>query len=182
MTNSIVKKNVTLWPFLIGPAAMILVYAAHFGGMETIVSRRTNEHLALILLSIPLVCFLTQSIVNKKPFFYFMAALTASFFCREWHFAGTSKGIYVALVLLGIWGFMQKVQIFETIGNGRYKIWLFATFATYLLSQLIARRVFRSLCLPMEDQLHILLEETVETTAHVMLLIAGLAALKLKKC
>ena len=159
-----------MWPFLMGPAAMTLVYVAHLTGADDMVSRKTNENLALILLSIPLVCFFTQFLFYRKQFFFFMAALTVAFFCREWHFAGTSKGIYIALALLGVWGFMQKDKLFETIGNGRYKIWLFATFATYLLSQLIARRVFRYVCLPMEDQLHILLEETVETSAHLMLM------------
>jgi hypothetical protein len=51
MVKSFLKKYIPAWPFLFGPATMILVYAAHFGGMENIVSRRTNEYMTLILLN-----------------------------------------------------------------------------------------------------------------------------------
>ena len=102
--------------------------------------------------------------------------LSGAFFCREWHFAGTSTGVYVVLVLLGFWAFKQRRLFDKFIGKGRFRIWLFSAFATYLLSQLIARRFFRHLYLPQEAQLHINLEETVETMAHVMLIVVSFSA------
>ncbi len=167
------------WPLLLGPAAMLFVYIAHSSHREEFVSRGTNEYIALILLTVPLVNFLLQAFIYKSNFCLFMACLSAAFFCREWHFPGTSRGIYIALAILAFWGIKQKDVFLKTIGNGRFKIWLIATFATYLLSQLIARRVFRYVYLPLEDHLHIYLEETVETTAHLMLIVAGFAAWKL---
>jgi hypothetical protein len=178
MTKTYLKKYRPGWPFLLGPAAMVLVYAAYFLGVERTAFRHMNEMLALVLLSIPLTSFLAAAIRYKSHFHFFMAALSGAFFCREWHFYGTGNGIYVALVVLGVWGYTQKDTFFKTIGNGPYKMWLFATFGTYLLSQLIARRVFRFL--PYEDPLHIGLEETVETTAHLMLIVAGLAGWKVR--
>jgi hypothetical protein len=49
------------------------------------------------------------------------------------------------------------------------KVSLFGVMWTYLFSQLIARRVFRGI-FPNESLLHIPMEETVETAAHVFFL------------
>jgi hypothetical protein len=50
------------------------------------------------------------------------------------------------------------------------KVSLFGVLWTYLFSQLIARRVFRDI-LPNERLLHIPLEETAETFAHLSFLV-----------
>jgi len=47
--------------------------------------------------------------------------------------------------------------------------WWTATMAVYFLSVLISRRVFRHI-LPCEKELHIPLEEVMETMAHLMML------------
>ncbi|HEV55871.1 MAG TPA: hypothetical protein ENN87_00020 [Phycisphaerales bacterium] len=164
------------WPLLIGPLAMGVVYVADWAGHESLVSRQTNESLALVLLSIPLVLFLLRAKMLRSEMHLFMGLLCLAFFCREWHFAGTSKGIYVALALLGLWAVKRKAVLEAALGWGRLRMWLFATAMTYLLSQLIARRVFRYVGLPREADLHVLLEETVETAAHLMMIVAAVAA------
>ena len=50
---------------------------------------------------------------------------------------------------------------------------LFAVFMTYVLSQLVTRRVFRYVHLPLEGELHIYFEETIETTGHLMMNVAS---------
>ena len=167
------------WPMLLGPAAMLIVYIANADRQEQYVSKGPNERIALILLAVPLINFLLQSAVFKRGFCLFMACLSAAFFCREWHFPGTSVGIYIALAMLAFWAIKRKDDFEQYIGRGSFRIWLIATFATYLLSQLIARRVFHYVNLPLEEHLHIYFEETVETTAHLMLLAASFAAWKL---
>jgi hypothetical protein len=157
-----------------------MVYIAHFYDNQQWLGKAANERLALILLAVPVINFTLQTFLLKCNFSIFMAILSIAFFCREWHFPGTGTGIYVALALLAIWGVKQKDKFFEIIGNHKFRIWLFATFATYLLSQLIARRVFRYVHLPNEDELHIYFEETVETAAHIMLGVASFAAWKLR--
>ncbi len=164
------------WPLLIGPLAMAAVYVADWIDHESLVSRQTNESLALVLLSIPLVLFLLRAMMLRSELHLFMGLLCLAFFCREWHFAGTSKGIYVALALLGLWAVKRKAVLEAALGWGRLRMWLFATAMTYLLSQLIARRVFRYVGLPREADLHVLLEETVETAAHLMMIVAAVAA------
>jgi hypothetical protein len=52
---------------------------------------------------------------------------------------------------------MMKASLFEVLG-------------TYLFSQLIARQVFRNVY-PNERLVHVHLEETAETAAHLLLLV-----------
>jgi hypothetical protein len=161
------------WPMLLGPLAMVLVYIATMTGRESMVSRGSNEGIAMILLGICVIGFAAQAVKFRTEFPLFMLVLCVAFFCREWHFPGTSKGIYVALGLLAYWGISRKDR-FTITEQHPLNIWLWSTFATYLLSQLIARRVFRYVYLPREDQLHIFLEETVETTGHIAMIVTCL--------
>jgi hypothetical protein len=59
----------------------------------------------------------------------------------------------------------------DSLADRRLLLALVATGWAYLLSQLIARRVFRFV--PLEDVLHVPAEEVTETMAHTML--AGIA-------
>ena len=91
------------WPILLGPMAMLLVYLAKMIGQQWIVSRGFNESIALALVGVCIVGFAVQTIIFRSEFHLFMAVLCGAFFCREWHFAGTSNGIYVALGALCFW-------------------------------------------------------------------------------
>jgi hypothetical protein len=167
-----------LWPLLLGPAAMVWVYIANATGMRWFVSRGTNENMALALVGVSLLGFVIQAIIYRSEFHLFMAILCGSFFCREWHFAGTSNGIYVMLGILAFWAVKRKDALEGIVGEGHLKVWFWATFSGYVLSQLIARRVFRYVYLPQEAQLHVLFEESVETMAHIMMIVTCLIALK----
>ena len=68
--------------------------------------------------------------------------------------------------------------------NGKtIKIWLMATASCYVLSQVIARRVF-SLdhlgkyleILPMEGEYHIFFEEVFEVSGHVLMIVVSFLA------
>jgi len=105
-----------------------------------------------------------------------MAAFSAVLFCREWHFPGTGPGVYVGMALLAFWAVRRKAHLRASISVGPLRIWLWSVLATYALSQLIARRFFRHLGLPYEDEFHIALEETVETTGHLMMIVVLIVA------
>ncbi|MCF7955665.1 MAG: hypothetical protein K9M75_07685 [Phycisphaerae bacterium] len=179
------KSLCRLWPFLLGPAAMAWVYIAHAIGKGDLVSRGANEDIALILVGISVAGFGIQAIKYRQEFQFFMLALCAAFFCREWHFAGTSNGIYVALVLLAVWAVMRKDQLGSFFSGNAVEVWAWTAFSCYLLSQLIARRVFRYVHLPSEEEMHIFLEESVETMAHIVMIItciiSWVRAAKMKK-
>ncbi len=159
------------WPLIMGPVAMVMVYVAQALSPEQIAWRGANESMALILVGISVVGFGIQAIKYKQEFQFFMLALCAAFFCREWHFAGTSNGIYVALGVLAVWFFKRHHQIDGFFKGNAVEPWFWATFSCYALSQIIARRVFRYVYLPGEEEMHIYLEESVETMAHVVMAI-----------
>jgi hypothetical protein len=168
------------WPVLLGPLTIVLVYIARLFNLQWLFSRTPNENIALVLLGISLTGFIINTIIFRSEFHLFMAALCGAFFCREWHFPGTSKGIYIALALLAFWALKRRKELEKFIAKSLLKIWIPCTFGTYFLSQLIARRAFRSLHLPLEAQIHVPLEESVETIAHIMMIVVCLIAFKAK--
>jgi hypothetical protein len=159
------------WPLLMGPLAMAGVYIAQAVSKEQIAWRGANESMALVIVGISVIGFGLQAIKYKQEFQFFMLALCAAFFCREWHFAGTSNGIYVVLAILAVWFFKRQRQIDGFFKGNAVEVWFWATFSCYALSQIIARRVFRYVGLPGEEEMHIYLEESVETMAHLVMIV-----------
>jgi hypothetical protein len=165
-----------LWPVLLGPLAMVAVYTAWQLDRPGFYAKSPHERLAMPILSVPLLVFSIGAIVRQCSYLGLMAALSIAFFCREWNFKGTSRGVYVALIIIGILAIRYRHDIADRLKNPRLKIWMIATMASYALSQIIARRVFRHI-LPSEAIMHVPLEEVVETTSHLMLLITSLIAI-----
>jgi hypothetical protein len=121
----------------------------------------------------------TAAIRYRSEFHLLLAALTLGFFFREWHFEGTSGGVYLVVLGCVAWAALRRNQLANTYNGGRTRYWLISAIATYVLSQLIARRVFSASeldLLPYEAVLHISLEETVENVAHLMMLMTGIVA------
>jgi len=151
-------------------AAFLTVYLAYFAGWTTFYEKRTHEILALPILATAFFVYFARTCRERHPLFILLTALTGAFFFREWHFSGTSTGIYVALVVLAVlaWKWKEALKILHQWHP--MKVWLLAAFLTYGLSQFTARRGFRVLHLPLEYELHVGLEEVLETSAHLMLL------------
>lgn len=158
------------WPLGLPCAAFLLVYAAYCTGWSILYQKNIHETLALCILPAAFLSFLGRTCKEPHPLFLLLTGLTGAFFLREWHFKGTSTGIYIALGVLAVsaWRWRHSLKILHAWPS--MKIWLLAAFLTYGLSQFTARRGFRSLHLPLELELHVGLEETLETVAHLMLL------------
>lgn len=146
------------------------VYIAYFAGWTAFYEKRTHEILALPILAAAFFVFFARTCRERHPLFILLTALAGAFFLREWHFSGTSKGIYIALVVLAAlaWKWKEALKVLHQWLP--MKVWLLTAFLTYGLSQFTARRGFRVLHLPLEYELHVGLEEVLETAAHLMLL------------
>ena len=94
------------WPMLLGVVAMLAVWLAYCTEHPEFYAKAIHEKIALILTPLAAISFISCAIVYRRPFPMIMSALTTAFFLREWHFAGTSKGVYIALVVIGIWGYI----------------------------------------------------------------------------
>jgi hypothetical protein len=171
------KKEGTLirwWPVALPVIVFLMVYAAYFAGWSAFYQKHLHETLAMVILPIAFVIFLARTWKFRHPLYILLTCLTGAFFLREWHFRGTSTGIYIALAVLGFlaWQWRKDLEVLHQWVP--LKIWLIAAFLAYVLSQFIARRGFRILHLPLEKQLHVPLEEVLETVAHTMMLIISI--------
>ena len=166
------------WLTPIAPATLGLVYLCANQGWSSVLAKSSLERLALYLLAIACGAFFNHAVTRRDPLHVILGCLAVVFLCREIHFTGTSTGIYVALVVLVIWTVLWRDRLVSPLERGQMKSWLVATATMYLLSQLIARRVFaeRHLgILPQEELLNVALEEMFETVAHICLIVTSFA-------
>jgi hypothetical protein len=120
------------------------------------------------------VIYAGKALRTGNRLYILLAALAAALTCREIHFAGTSRGVYVALGVLALWATLWHRRLHRPLRNWRHTSWLLATFAAYFLSQLIARRAFRFV--PGEHAIHRSLEEGAETVAHLTFIVTACLA------
>ena len=93
----------------------------------------------------------------------------------------SKKLVDLFLVGMGLLAFGWHEKLFACLNRSMMqKASLFGVLWTYLFSQLIARRVFRGI-FPNESLLHVPMEETVETAAHLFFLIFVLFCLFVSK-
>ena len=113
-----------------------------------------------------------RSVVTRNPLYILLTGLAAVFTLREFHFDWVHSGVYVMLAALGVWAGLWRKRLAGPLRDSQHTSWLIATFAAYLLSQLIARRAFRAV--PGEGPIHRSLEECAETAAHLIFIATSL--------
>ena len=173
------KTLLSLWPFIFIPLAIMYVYVTSYFGFDWLCAKSFHEPLALPIVGMSVLSFFWLACKTKNELSIAMTFLNVAFFCREWHFAGTDKGIYIAISLFAGWFIYRREQIEEMITGKRIKIWLFATASCYLFSQIMARRVFSVNhlgLLPLEGEYFVSFEETLEGTAHLLMLVTSIVA------
>jgi hypothetical protein len=166
-----------------GLIALLSVYAVHHLNIYPwLITREFNESFAPLLVLVILAILLTKSFTSREPLIIYLAVLALVFFIREINdtvitiFGDTylfksKKLVDLLLVGMGLWAFAWHEKLFACLNRSMMqKITLFGVLWTYLFSQLIARRVFRGV-FPNESLLHIPMEETAETAAHLFFLI-----------
>jgi hypothetical protein len=171
------------WILLPGLLALLSVYAVHHLNIYPwLITRNFNESFAPWLVLVILAILLTKSFVSRDPLMIYLFVLALVFLVRELDdtvitifgepYLFTSKKLVdLLLVGMGLWAFGWHEKLFACLNRSMVqKVLLFGVLWTYLFSQLIARRVFRG-TFPNESLLHIPMEETVETAAHLFLLI-----------
>jgi len=163
------------WPVLLGPATILAVYVAFDLGVEKELQKGPLEVAAIVLTGFALLCWGVQAQRSRDAVAILVSFLALAFLQREIHFPGSDEILIVmGLVLLG-WVYAWWDRLAEPLALGHRWPWLAATGLTYLLSQLVARRVFSGF--PLEKELHVWVEEAVENTAHVMLVVSAFAHL-----
>jgi hypothetical protein len=174
------RRILDFWPFMLWMLPIILVYVLGALGYQQLLNKRINDTIAQMpLLGIAAISLGWLAWKTRNEFVIVLTLLSFGFFAREWHFEGTTTGVFVVVAILGVW-FVLRIHVMRSlIKNTPVEIWVWATAICYLVSQLIAKRVFgpnHLNLLPMERQYEVFLEETAETMAHVMLIITSMIA------
>ena len=172
------RTALSFWPFLLCSLPFAAVYSLGAMGHAEVCGRAGNEAIAMPLVLVSVVSYGVLARKKRNEFAMALAVLSTGFFLREWHFAGTSLGVYIVAAGVAGWFVVRRNRMKKLIKNTPVEIWLWAAGLCYVLSQVIARRVFAANhlgWLPMEEAYHIPLEETMETMAHVMLALTSFA-------
>ena len=171
-TDDPLYKRYSWWPMLLGPLAVGIVAFSRWRGWDIDQLDVTLETLAPWLIAVATAIYWSRAIATRNPLAIVLTGLTASLLCREIHFDGMSRAIFVLLGFVGVWFVAWRDILAGPLRDRRQTSWLIATLATYFLSQLIAKRVFKFV--PGEIPIHSKLEEAVETVAHLMMIITSL--------
>lgn len=167
------------WIYIPVILSFATTYTAYHLELSEILDKGNNEYLAVILISTVCIISLITAILSRFLFissFFFLLGL--NFLIREldatkWQipYIGdfklrTKEYIYFALVALAVWAFYKFGAIRRYFSENPPARKLFMMMLiTYVLSQLVARRVFKHI-IPDERAIHIPLEEITENFAH----------------
>ena len=125
--NSVVIKIRSLWPFTFIPLAIIYVYVTSYFGYDWLCVKSFHEPIAFPIVGMSILSFFWLAYKTKNELASAMVFLNVAFFFREWHFAGTSTGVYIAIGIFVGWFVYRRKQIEKMITGRKIKIWLFAT-------------------------------------------------------
>jgi hypothetical protein len=143
------------------------------------VRKDVHEVVAIVLLGIAMTVFAFRYFFlegRQIRFTLILLAWCAAFLCREIHFTGTHRGIWVAIVLIVLWALWWAPRLKDEIVRDPGRFLLLAAGFSYFCGQLIERRIFRSSrlgILPNEQHYHVMLEEIIENGAHLLFLAAA---------
>ena len=177
------------WILLPGFLAVSLVYAVHYFGISPwLTTKIFHENFAPWLILVVFLIFLTTSLLSRDALMIYLSGLALVFLIRELNstvltvFGGeylfkSKKLVDCLLVGMALWAWGWREKLFTCFNRSiALKVLISGVLWTYLFSQLIARRVFRGI-LPEENLLHVPMEETAETAAHVFFLVCALFCL-----
>lgn len=130
------------------------------------------EHAAVPILAATTIVWIVRAVLQRSRFFVLLAVQALVFTCREIHFQGTHKGVYIATAAVAVWAvtwaWTHRRRLKAADVSWVQVSFLLAAATTYLVSIIIQRRWFK--WVPGEPGLHVALEEASETLGHVLFL------------
>ena len=156
-----------------------LVIGGHFCGWDWISggpSKYTYEQPAVPLTALAALVFLVRAAVARSRLCLLAGVQAAVFCCREIHFTGTHRGVYVATAAVGVWAlawaWRYRDRLRPEAVDWRQVSFLAAAVSAYALAIIIQKRVFKGI--PGEQTLHVPLEEATEMMAHILLVLGAM--------
>ena len=168
-------RHLLWWPCLIGPAVVALIVASGIKDEMGLV-KPVCEAISPWLLGVVTVAYAFRAWRTRSELCMILTCLAAAFVCREIHFAGTSVGVKVAAGALLVWGVARRKHLTAAFRDRVHIAWVAASAATYILSVLVAKNVFRADrigIIPDEAHVGVSIEEGLELAAHVVFLVSA---------
>ncbi len=165
-------------PSLIGIG---IIYIGESRGWSFLKKKEYHEALAIGLMSIVVIATSASLLLKRKFVDIMFFGVSVAFLCREIHFYGTHKGVYIVVFAVAVWAFLNQEKIFKEFNQNikLKRVWT-GTMLAYFITLLIQRRAFRHI-LPNEGDLHIYLEEITENIAHLFFYITALISISINK-
>lgn len=171
-TSSRWREVAAWWPVVLSPLAVAGAYALRAAGLEAAIAKEPHEVAAPVILSAAVLVCAVRWLVRRDRLHLVLTVLAAALLCREIHFPGTHRGIYVAGAIIALWCVLWRKSLIKQVWRTAKGRWLTVAVWSYFVSLLIQRRALKFL--PDETMMHIRLEEVTENVAHLLFLIAAL--------
>ena len=160
------------WPLAVPLLGILAVYLADAMQWNHLIAKQPHETAALVLLSVALLVSTLRLIISRDRLHLVMTVAIAAMLCREIHFAGTHRGIYIAAALVALWCILWHRSLLKLVRNQPKGRWIVIAAWAYIAALLIQRRACKFL--PDEQRLHVRLEEVLENIAHLFMIILAL--------
>lgn len=161
------------WPLFMGPTAVVLVVLASFFYKGFATLDTPLDRIAPWVLLVAAGMYWVRAIVTRNFLYTILTIVAGTLLLRELHWSPTMKiAAYPILGVCGVWMLVCRDLLAEPFRDRRHTIWLIAVAATYVLSQLVERRVFKFI--PGEGNIHSKIEESIELAGHLALVVASL--------
>ncbi|MCL4209067.1 MAG: hypothetical protein HRU76_15060 [Phycisphaeraceae bacterium] len=166
------------WPLLLGPIGMAWSAMTVLADAPVLQAKPVHEVGAIVLTALAALLCVTRAICGRERFYILLAAVACTVLLREIHWDWTTKFVYASLASIAVWAWFWRDSVTPWLRHRHAtRIWLIAAAITYVLSQMIARRVLQRL-VPGDtviyrfiDGVYGDMEEVVENIAHVQLLV-----------
>ncbi|MBM82359.1 MAG: hypothetical protein CMJ78_17475 [Planctomycetaceae bacterium] len=155
--------------------AVLLVFAALNTRAGWLVEEEFQEFIGPAIVAFGLWLSMMSTALRKRLIDVWFVGLFASLLCRELHFVGTSTGIYIALIVLFVSGSILRERLPEFYQRSLPISLLVGGFSTYAIAVTIDAAWWRFL--PEFRMWRVQVEETLESTGHLLILAAVIAVI-----
>lgn len=186
MTLGTSRNPLAWWPLLLGPAAIALVLLTRDTALGDTIRAHDSGPIPPTLTLVAGLLALVVAAVRRNPLLWLLGALGLLFFLREAsvpgsddHLPGAKKGVYVGLVVIGVWAYRWRERVRPWIRAAGLLPALATMCGMYVLSQVIARGGLKFLSDVLDasgQKLRTPMEESCETVGHLLLLGAVVVA------
>ncbi len=162
------------WVVMVPALAWLIILGLWRSPLGWITEKPIQEIIGPGIIALACLAALTLWVRRGEFHWLWLALLTGSLFCREYHFAGSGIGIYFALAAVFWYGSRRIDNLRELLAPRIVVFMVVAAICTYFTAKTFDHGVWKFI--PGERDWHNNVEESMETTGHLWLLATILIA------